>query len=217
MLKSHGALAGSRALLYHRSVYSSAKRGLDILGSLAGLVVLAIAVVPVAIAIYLDNPGPIFFSQVRCGLGGKRFRLYKFRSMVVGAEALKHLVENESSGHIFKNANDPRITRVGRFLRSTSLDELPQFWNVLRGDMSLVGTRPPTPDEVQHYSDRHWQRLHVKPGMTGEWQVSGRSNVRDFEAIIDLDLRYQVVWTVWYDVLILLRTVRVLLRRSGSF
>ena len=216
MLKSYRVSTDSRSLSYHRSVYSPVKRGLDIVGSLVGLFILAIAAVPVTIAILLDNPGPVFFSQVRCGLGGKRFRLYKFRSMVVGAEALKHLVANENSGHIFKNANDPRITRIGRFLRATSLDELPQFWNVLRGDMSLVGTRPPTPDEVQYYSDRHWQRLRVKPGMTGEWQVSGRSSIKDFEAVIDLDLHYQAVWTVWYDMLILLRTIRTIIRCSDS-
>ncbi|WP_017296499.1 sugar transferase [Nodosilinea nodulosa] len=216
MLKGREVVSDPRVLSYHRSVYSTPKRCLDFLGSLVGLVVLGIAILPIAIAIGLDSPGPVFFCQRRHGLGGNQFTLYKFRSMVVGAEALKRLVANESSGHVFKNANDPRVTRVGRFLRRTSLDELPQFWNVFRGEMSLVGTRPPTPDEVQHYSDRHWQRLRVKPGMTGEWQVAGRSNIKDFEAIIDLDLRYQAVWTIWYDVLLILRTLGVLLKRSGS-
>lgn len=217
MFKGCEPVSGSRVLTHHRSVYSIPKRGLDILGSLIGLGFLAIAVFPIAVAISLDNPGAIFFRQKRCGLGGKLFTLYKFRSMVEGAEALKHLVKNESSGHIFKNANDPRITRVGRFLRRTSLDELPQFWNVLCGEMSLVGTRPPTPDEVQHYSDRHWQRLRVKPGMTGEWQVRGRSSIKDFEAIIALDLKYQAVWSIGYDLWLILSTLRVLLSRSGSF
>jgi lipopolysaccharide/colanic/teichoic acid biosynthesis glycosyltransferase len=136
--------------------------------------------------------------------------------MVTDADRLKHMVKNQAKGHIFKNDNDPRITRVGKFLRRTSLDELPQFWNVLMGDMSLVGTRPPTPDEVKHYNNRHWQRLEVKPGMTGEWQANGRSSVSDFEAIVDMDLRYIRNWSVAYDIQLIIKTIQVVLRRKGA-
>ena len=206
----------TRVRYVHRSVHSLPKRGLDIVGSLIGIMTLLMMAMPIAIAIAIDSPGPIFYRQTRCGVGGRRFKIYKFRSMVVDADALKHSVKNESTGFIFKNAQDPRITRVGRFLRRTSLDELPQFWNVLRGEMSLVGTRPPTLDEVQYYSDLHWQRLRVKPGLTGEWQISGRSNVKSFEEVVNLDLRYQASWTIWYDIQILFKTVIILLRCSGS-
>jgi lipopolysaccharide/colanic/teichoic acid biosynthesis glycosyltransferase len=201
----------------HPSVTSNFKRILDIVGSLAGLLVLAIVFVPIAIAIKLDNPGPIFFVQKRCGLQGQVFHLVKFRSMVTNADELKAQIKNEAKGLIFKNRQDPRITRVGKFLRKTSLDELPQFWNVLTGDMSLVGTRPPTIDEVSQYSDRHWQRLNVKPGITGEWQVNGRSAIEDFEQIVDLDLRYQSRWTPIYDLFVILRTLYVVFARVGAF
>jgi lipopolysaccharide/colanic/teichoic acid biosynthesis glycosyltransferase len=201
----------------HPSVTSNFKRILDIVGSLAGLLVLAIVFVPIAIAIKLDNPGPIFFVQKRCGLQGQVFHLVKFRSMVTNADELKAQIKNEAKGLIFKNRQDPRITRVGKFLRKTSLDELPQFWNVLTGDMSLVGTRPPTIDEVSQYSDRHWQRLNVKPGITGEWQVNGRSAIEDFEQIVDSDLRYQSRWTPIYDLFVILRTLYVVFARVGAF
>src|SRR4028118_15648 len=179
----------------HPSVRSAIKRFLDIVGSIVGLGITAVLFVPIAIAIKLDSPAPIFFSQTRCGLMGRRFQLWKFRSMVTNAEALKAQVKNQNRGAFFKNDNDPRITRVGRFLRKTSLDELPQFWNVLKGEMSLTGTRPPLPDEVDRYDIPNWQRLDVKPGMTGEWQVNGRSSVRSFEDVIALDLRYQERWS----------------------
>lgn len=201
----------------HPSTRSIFKRCLDIVGSLVGLTILAIVFVPVAIAIELDSPGPIFFSQKRYGLQGRTFRLWKFRSMVVNAEQLKNTVVNEASGLIFKNKQDPRVTRVGRFLRSTSLDELPQFWNVLVGEMSLVGTRPPTADEVARYNDYHWQRLNVKPGLTGEWQISGRSSVKDFEEIVNLDLRYQKQWHPLYDLVLIAKTIYVIFARIGAF
>jgi len=189
---------------------------IDILGAVAGLGITAVVAIPVALALALDNPGPIFYSQTRCGLNGRPFRIWKFRSMVVGAEQLKDRVNNEASGHIFKNQNDPRITRVGRFLRRTSLDELPQFWNVLLGEMSLVGTRPPTKDEVMHYSSHHWERLNVKPGITGEWQTNGRSSIKDFEDIVRLDLDYQSKWSITYDISLLLKTLSVLINKSGA-
>lgn len=201
----------------HASVNSKFKRLLDIVGSLVGLLILAILFVPIAIAIKIDSPGPIFFTQERYGLNGVPFRIRKFRSMVSDAEKLKSLVQNEVNGLIFKNKSDFRVTKVGRFLRSTSLDELPQFWNVLVGEMSLVGTRPPTADEVAHYNQRHWQRLNVKPGLTGEWQVNGRSHIKDFEQVVDLDLQYQKKWYPMYDVLLIVKTFFMILGRVGAF
>jgi lipopolysaccharide/colanic/teichoic acid biosynthesis glycosyltransferase len=201
----------------HCSVQSKFKRSLDIMGSLVGLLILSIVFVPIAIAIKIDSPGPIFFTQERYGLQGRPFLMRKFRSMVHDAEQLKSLVNNEAEGLIFKNKNDFRVTKVGRFLRSTSLDELPQFWNVLMGEMSLVGTRPPTGDEVMNYTQRHWQRLNVKPGITGEWQVNGRSHVKDFEQIVDLDLQYQNNWHRLYDLMLIGKTLYVIFGRIGAF
>jgi lipopolysaccharide/colanic/teichoic acid biosynthesis glycosyltransferase len=201
----------------HPSVNSKVKRFLDILGALVGLVITALLTIPIAIAIQIDNPGPIFYKQIRCGLNGRTFKIWKFRSMVVEADRLKHLVNNEAKGHIFKNQNDPRITRVGRLLRRTSLDEFPQFWNVLRGEMSLVGTRPPSIDEVMNYKRHHFQRLLVKPGMTGEWQVNGRSRIGDFEKIVEMDVDYQRKWSVGYDLLLILRTFKVLFNKNGAY
>lgn len=201
----------------HPSAYSFTKRAIDFLGSLIGLVILAFVFVPIAIAIRLDSPGPILYSQERHGLLGKPFRIYKFRSMVENADLLKSQVKNEANGLIFKNQADPRVTRVGRFLRRTSIDEIPQFWNVLLGEMSLVGTRPPTSDEVSRYSEHHWQRLRVKPGLTGEWQVNGRSTIKDFEDIVQLDLRYQELWTPTYDVRVILKTLYVIFAKVGAF
>ena len=200
----------------HRSVTSKVKRSIDILGSLLGLTITAAVAVPVAVAMLLESPGPLLYSQVRCGLKGQHFRMWKFRSMIVDAEKLKHLVTNQAKGHTFKNENDPRITRVGRFLRSTSLDELPQFWNVLAGDMSLVGTRPPISYEIAGYNEFHWQRLNVKPGITGEWQVNGRSGVKDFEDIVHMDLDYQRKWSIFYDISLICQTIWVVLSRKGA-
>ena len=137
--------------------------------------------------------------------------------MVQNADELKSLVENEVKGHFFKSENDPRITRVGRFLRRTSLDEFPQFWNVFVGEMSLVGTRPPTSDEVSQYEKHHWDRLKVKPGLTGQWQVSGRSSIKDFEEVVKLDLLYQSAWTPLYDILLIVKTVQSILMRSDAY
>lgn len=200
----------------HPSVTSKAKRAMDIVGSLVGLGITAVLLVPIAIAIQLDDPGPIFFSQTRCSWMGRRFRIWKFRSMVVNAEALKSRVKNEVEGPLFKNENDPRVTRVGRFLRKTSLDEFPQFWNVLRGDMSLVGTRPPTPAEIANYEIPAWQRLNVKPGLTGEWQVNGRSSIKKFEDVIRLDMKYQENWSLAYDIKLMVKTVLVLFTKKAG-
>ncbi len=200
----------------HLSVRSKAKRVLDILGATVGLMLTAILVVIVGIIIKLDDGGPIFFSQIRCSFMGKRFKIWKFRSMVLDAEARKHEVENKVEGPLFKSDNDPRITKIGRFLRRTSLDEFPQFWNVLKGDMSLVGTRPPTPDEISQYEVSQWQRLNVKPGMTGEWQVNGRSTVTSFEDVIRLDLQYQRKWSFMYDIKLIVKTVLVLFSKDSG-
>jgi len=201
----------------HSSTSSMTKRFIDILGAIVGLMITAIVAIPIAIVTKLTNPGPIFYSQIRCGINGKPFRIWKFRSMVVNAEQLKHLVKNQAQGHIFKSVDDPRITPVGKFLRRTSLDELPQFWNVLKGEMSLVGTRPPTPDEVIYYSPHHWERLRVKPGMTGEWQVNGRSSIKDFETIVQMDIDYQRKWSIVYDLMLIFKTIWVVLNKSGAY
>jgi len=217
---SSSALTASRIVRYpsqpHLSTRCFRKRLLDVIGSVVGLVVVSILFIPIALAIKLDSRGPIFYCQTRCGLGGQPFTIRKFRSMVINADELKASVPNEAQGFIFKNKNDPRITRVGRFLRKTSLDEFPQFWNVLKGEMSLVGTRPPTLDEVNQYGDRHWQRLNVKPGLTGEWQVSGRSTISDFETVVDLDLRYQKRWHPFYDLHIIGQTILLLVMRRND-
>ena len=200
----------------HPSVRSKVKRLIDILGATVGLGITAFVFIPIAIAIKVDSPGPIFFSQNRCGWLGKNFKIWKFRSMCTDAEELKKRVANQATGAFFKNDNDPRVTKVGKFLRKTSLDELPQFWNVLIGDMSLVGTRPPTQEEVDCYQVPEWQRLNVKPGMTGEWQVNGRSKVRNFEDVINLDLRYQKNWNLQYDLILIMKTINIIFDRNSG-
>ncbi|MEA5536395.1 sugar transferase [Crocosphaera sp. XPORK-15E] len=210
---------GDRSLIdntVHNSVYNKTKRLIDIIGAIIGLILTAILAIPIFIAIQIDDPGPILYRQTRCGLRGKTFKIWKFRSMVIDAEKQKYLVKNEVEGHIFKNSNDPRITKIGKFLRRSSLDEFPQFWNVLTGEMSLVGTRPPTPDEVEKYQPYHWKRLEVKPGLTGEWQVNGRSRVTNFEDVVKLDLDYQQKWSVLYDLNLILKTIIVVLSCRGA-
>ena len=196
----------------------AAKRILDILGSLAGLLILGIAFVFVAPAIKLDSPGPILFGQTRIGKNGRRFTFYKFRSMYQDAEQRKKdlMEENQVKGLMFKMENDPRITRVGRFLRRTSIDELPQFWNVFRGDMSLVGTRPPTVDEFERYEAKHKCRLSMIPGLTGLWQISGRSQVKDFDQVVKLDMQYIDNWSIFLDIKIILLTIGVVIKGKGS-
>ena len=200
----------------HPSVRSIIKRFIDIVGSLVGLAITGIIIIPIALGIKLSSPGPIFFGQTRCGWMGKKFQMWKFRSMYADAEARKKEVVNQASGAFFKNDNDPRITKIGHFLRRTSLDEFPQFFNVLKGDMSLVGTRPPTEEEVNSYQIPEWQRLDVKPGMTGEWQVNGRSQVRNFEDVIKLDLKYQHKWSLLYDLKLILKTVLVVFNKNSG-
>ncbi|MCG5057683.1 MAG: sugar transferase [Limnoraphis sp. WC205] len=200
----------------HPSVRSKVKRLIDIGVALVGLSITAIIAIPITIIMYFDDPGPLLYSQIRCGFRGKPFRMWKFRSMVVNADQMKHLVENQAKGHIFKNDRDPRITRLGQFLRKTSLDEFPQFWNVLRGEMSIVGTRPPTPDEVEKYEEHHWRRLDVRPGITGEWQANGRSSIDDFEEIVMMDINYQRKWSVFYDIVLIMKTITAVLNKDGA-
>lgn len=194
------------------------KRILDIAGSIVGLIIVAILLPFIALAIKLDSPGPVFFGQERIGMNGRVFRCWKFRSMHVDAEELKQalLGRNEMQGAIFKITDDPRITRVGSFLRKSSLDEFPQFWNVFKGEMSLVGTRPPTPDEVAAYENWHRRRISIKPGLTGLWQVSGRNQITDFDEIVRLDIEYIERWSLWLDMKILLKTCWVVCAVRGA-
>jgi exopolysaccharide biosynthesis polyprenyl glycosylphosphotransferase len=194
------------------------KRAVDIVGAAVGLTLGAPILGLIALAIRLDSPGPTVFRQTRVGAGGKLFEIYKFRSMREGAEAeLEQLLElNEADGPIFKIRDDPRLTRVGRFLRRTSLDELPQLWNVLRGEMSLVGPRPPIPSEVEGYQEWHKKRLDGRPGMTGLWQISGRS-LLSFDEQVLLDIYYIENWSLWLDFKILLRTVPQVLFGNGAY
>ena len=207
----------SFAPVHHNAVELVVKRGMDIVGALVGLVLSAPLVAASAIAIKLDDGGPVLFRQGRCGLNGRRFQMLKLRTMVPDAERLKadlmHL--NEMDGPVFKIKEDPRTTRVGRTLREWSLDELPQFWNVLRGDMSLVGPRPPTPDEVILYEGPDRRRLSMRPGLTCLWQVSGRNEV-DFEEWMRLDRAYIDSWSLWRDIGIILRTIPQLVSRRGA-
>jgi len=195
-----------------------AKRLVDVVGAAVGLVLAAPIMILIALALKLSSRGPIVFAQERCGLAGRRFRFFKFRTMIDGAEdhraSLSHL--NEMTGPVFKIARDPRITRIGAVLRKTSLDELPQLWNVLRGEMSLVGPRPPLPEEVARYDARQFQRLGVVPGITGLWQVSGRSCINDFETWLELDLAYVRRWSLWLDFRILAKTIVVVISARGA-
>ncbi len=194
------------------------KRVLDIVGGLVGIMLFLLMFPFVAIAIKLDSPGPIIFKQKRLGLNGRIFGLYKFRSMYLDAEQRKQelMARNEMDGMMFKLKDDPRITKVGKFLRKTSLDEFPQFINVLKGEMSLVGTRPPTLDEVEQYKPWHLRRISAKPGITGLWQVSGRNKITDFDEIVELDCRYLDHWRFFDDIKILFETIFVVLKRKGA-
>jgi len=194
------------------------KRVIDVAGATVGLVMGAPLLALITLAIRLDSPGPAIFRQTRVGAGGKTFEIYKFRSMRKGAEAeLEQLRDrNEADGPIFKMRDDPRLTGVGQFLRRTSLDELPQLWNVLRGEMSLVGPRPPLPAEIAHYMEWHKKRLEIRPGLTSLWQVSGRSTLSFDEGVL-LDIYYIENWSLWLDLKILLRTIPKVLFGVGAY
>ncbi len=194
------------------------KRVIDIAGSMVGLLFTGILFLFLAPIIHMQSPGPVFFSQERVGRNGRRFRIYKFRSMYMDAEERKKelMKQNKMNGFMFKMDDDPRITPIGKIIRKYSLDEFPQFWNVFKGDMSLVGTRPPTVDEFEQYEGHHKVRLSIKPGLTGMWQVNGRSDITDFEEVVRLDNKYIAEWNIRLDIKILLKTVSVVLKSRGS-
>lgn len=195
------------------------KRLMDIVGGLAGVAVTGILAVFLGPLIYIKSPGPIFFSQERIGKNGRRFKVYKFRSMYLDAEERKRelMGQNEVDGLMFKMEDDPRVIKgIGTFMRRTSLDEFPQFWNVLKNDMSLVGTRPPTVDEYEQYDAHHKKRMTIKPGITGLWQVSGRSDITDFEEVVALDTQYITEWSIGMDIRILFKTILVVLKNDGA-
>ncbi len=196
----------------------SLKRFVDIIGGIVGTVLSLPIILIVAIPLKIESPGPLIFKQQRVGKNGRIFNIYKLRSMYQDAEERKKALmeQNKMDGHMFKMDNDPRITKVGKFIRKTSIDELPQFWNVLKGDMSLVGTRPPTVDEFEKYESHHKRRLSMKPGITGKWQVSGRSDIQDFEEVVKLDCEYIDEWSPFLDIQILFKTVGVVLTHKGA-
>lgn len=221
--KAHVAMVGSIPVLKFHTVSLNEsqlfmKRMLDVLGACMGMILFTLAYIVLAPLIKLETPGPVIFKQDRVGKNGRVFKVWKFRSMGVNAEAEKAalMTNNEMSGHMFKMSVDPRVTRIGRFIRKTSLDELPQFYNVLKGDMSLVGTRPPTVDEVKAYEQHHRSRISIIPGITGNWQVSGRSDIEDFEEVVRLDSEYIENWSIWSDIRILIKTIMVVVLGRGS-
>ena len=217
-------IAGYMVLSSSISIVSSwqllVKRLMDIAGGLVGCIFTGIIYIFIAPIMKVKSPGPVFFSQVRMGKNGKPFKIYKFRSMYMDAEERKkELMEknNIKDGLMFKMDDDPRIIKgIGHFIRKTSLDEFPQFWNILKGDMSLVGTRPPTMDEWDKYELHHRRRLAIKPGLTGMWQVSGRSEITDFEEVVELDTKYIEQWSIGLDIKILFKTVTVVFTGSGA-
>ena len=194
------------------------KRLLDVAGGLLGCVISLPIIAIVAIPLKLESPGPLIFKQKRVGLNGRIFYIHKLRSMYIDAEERKKelMAQNEMNGLMFKMQDDPRITKVGKFIRKTSIDELPQFFDVLVWNMSLVGTRPPTVDEYNQYDSHHKRRLSMKPGITGLWQVSGRSKIQNFEDVVSLDVQYIDHWSLWGDIKLLFKTVAVVFSGHGA-
>ena len=194
------------------------KRGLDILLCGAAMLIIWPLFLLIAILIKLDSKGPVYFKQKRVGIHKTHFYIYKFRSMYIDAEERKKelMAQNEMNGLMFKMKDDPRITKVGKFIRKTSIDELPQFINVLKGDMSLVGTRPPTVGEFKQYKGHHKRRLSMKPGITGMWQAYGRNSVMDFDEVVKMDLEYIDNWSVMLDIKILFKTVATVFTNHGT-
>jgi len=204
------------------STYSNrwlvAKRAGDIVFGLLGCILSAPIIAIVAIPLKKESEGPLFFKQQRVGKNGRIFNIYKLRSMYVDAEQRKEalMAENKMDGHMFKMDDDPRITKVGSFIRKYSIDELPQFFNVVKGDMSIIGTRPPTVDEFEMYESRHKRRLSMRPGISGMWQVSGRSDIQDFEEVVELDCKYIDEWSPMLDIEIFFKTIIVVLTHKGA-
>ena len=194
------------------------KRCMDVVGAVVGLLITAVIAVFLAPVLLLESPGPLIFKQKRVGKNGRIFEIYKFRSMYADAEQRKAelMEQNEMRGNMFKLTDDPRVTRVGHFIRKTSIDELPQFWNVLKGNMSLVGTRPPTVEEFESYKGYQKRRLSISPGITGLWQISGRSDITDFEEVVRLDLEYIDNWSIMLDIKILLKTIVMVVTGKGA-
>lgn len=205
-------------LNHDSKIYLILKRIIDIAGAVTAIIVLSPFLFMAALVIKLSSKGPVLFVQKRCGKDGKVFNMYKFRSMCVDAEKKLEQIRylNEANGSIFKIKDDPRLTKVGKFIRKTSIDELPQLINILRGDMSLVGPRPPLPSEVETYDSRHMLRLLVKPGLTGLWQISGRSNL-GFEDMVRLDLKYIAERNILYDLKIIIKTIPIVLSSKGAY
>ena len=202
----------------HNQQYLAFKRFIDVIGGLVGSILSLPIILITAVPLLLESPGPLIFKQQRIGKNGRIFNMYKLRSMYVDAEERKKALmeQNKMNGFMFKMDNDPRITKVGKFIRKTSIDELPQFWNVLKGDMSLVGTRPPTVDEFEQYESHHKRRLSLNPGITGLWQVSGRSDIQDFEEVVKLDCEYIDNCSIWLDIKILFKTIVVVFTHKGA-
>ena len=216
------ALGAGAYLLSHESVPVgkiplAVKRLMDVIGATIGLVFCTIAYAVFARRIRQETQRSAIFRQTRAGRNGRLFTLYKFRTMEVWSEERQNelLKRNEMTGHMFKIRDDPRITPLGRLLRKLYIDELPQFWNVFKGEMSLVGTRPPTPSEVVYYEPHHQRRLSMKPGITGLWQLYGNDEVPDFEEVVELDCRYIDTWSIWQDCKIIIRTVRRVILAGG--
>ncbi len=215
-------VAGHPVALFAPAVHNDReiilKKTTDFIGGLLGTVLSLPIILITAIPLLIESPGPLIFKQARVGKNGRIFNIYKLRSMYADAEKRKQalMAQNKMDGNMFKMDNDPRITKVGKFIRKYSIDELPQFWNVLKGDMSLIGTRPPTVEEFEQYESHHKRRLSMKPGITGLWQVSGRSNIQDFEEVVKLDCEYIDTWSPALDIKILFKTVNVVLTHKGA-
>ena len=221
--KTAGDFAGYAVMTFSMQYFDYrrmiVKRFVDILGGLVGSIITIVLTPFVALAIKIESRGPVFFAQTRIGKNGRRFKIYKFRSMYMDAEERKKELaeQNEmADGLMFKMENDPRITKVGKFIRKTSIDEFPQFFNILRGDMSLVGTRPPTVDEFEQYSNHYRRRMSITPGLTGMWQVKGRGKVTEFEDVVKMDLDYIDHWSLSLDMKIMFQTVWVVLFGRGA-
>ena len=220
--KSIGEFAGHQVITFSNQCFEARhtifKRCIDIIGGLVGCILTIILTIFMAPLILMESKGPVFFSQTRIGKNGRKFKIFKFRSMYQGAELRKQelMAYNEMEGLMFKMTDDPRITKVGKLLRKTCLDEFPQFFNVLMGNMSLVGTRPPTEDEFIRYEGRHKRRLSLKPGLTGLWQVRGRDNIYNFEEVVKMDLEYIEHCSLLLDIKLMLKTVELVLTGRGS-